>query len=173
LMDVRLAPPRRRAQQQVGQHGQIREQHRTQYPCPDGQAPAQERAVRDTSTVATAPAAAAAVVQPSIAPAATPAAVASAASDVPNSVGAPVDDSSSDAGLPTLQDLVASGIALPPLQLNLHAYDPNPASRYVLLNTTRLREGDFTRDGIKVERITATGVVLDMRGRRFVLRAGG
>lgn len=75
--------------------------------------------------------------------------------------------------LPTAQDLLASGATLPPLQLNLHVYDPTPANRYVLLNSVRLREGEFTPDGIKVERITPRGVILDSRGRRFLLSAGG
>jgi general secretion pathway protein B len=75
--------------------------------------------------------------------------------------------------LPTAQDLLASGATLPTLQLNLHVYDPAPANRYVLLNSVRLREGEFTPDGIKVERITPRGVVLDARGRRFLLTAGG
>jgi hypothetical protein len=75
--------------------------------------------------------------------------------------------------LPTYQDLLAAGISLPPLALNLHVYDANPGNRYVLLNAMRLREGDVMPDGIKLERITARGAVLDMRGRRFLLSAGG
>ena len=74
--------------------------------------------------------------------------------------------------LPSAAELRASGVPLPPLQLNLHAYDPDPAHRYVLLNATRLREGEFTPDGIKVEQITARGVVLEASGRRFELGAG-
>jgi hypothetical protein len=76
-------------------------------------------------------------------------------------------------GLPTYQDLIAAGISLPPLALNLHVYDANPGNRYVLLNAMRLREGDFTPDGIRLERITPRGAVLDLRGRRFLLSAGG
>jgi len=75
--------------------------------------------------------------------------------------------------LPTLQDLQAAGVSLPPLLLNLHVYDPSPALRYVLLNGLRLNEGDFTPDGIKVEAIVERGVVLQARGRRFLLPAGG
>jgi general secretion pathway protein B len=62
---------------------------------------------------------------------------------------------------------------LPALQLNLHVYDPVPANRYVLLNARRLREGDEVAAGVRVEAITPGGVVLDFRGRRFVLLAGG
>lgn len=75
--------------------------------------------------------------------------------------------------LPTLQDLIAQGVSLPALQLNLHVYDEAAASRYVLLNARRLREGDEVADGIRVEAIVPSGVVLNARGRRFVLLAGG
>jgi general secretion pathway protein B len=78
-----------------------------------------------------------------------------------------------DVNLPTLQDLQASGITLPPLVLNLHVYDSNAANRYVLLNSLRLREGDFTPEGVRLEHITAQGVILESRGRRFRLDAGG
>jgi general secretion pathway protein B len=78
-----------------------------------------------------------------------------------------------DTRLPTAQDLAVAGITLPNLQLNLHVYDTNPANRYVLLNGVRLHEGEFTAEGIKLERITATGLVLESNGRRFRLSAGG
>jgi general secretion pathway protein B len=78
-----------------------------------------------------------------------------------------------DTQLPTAQDLAVAGISLPSLQLNLHVYDTNPANRYVLLNGVRLHEGEFTAEGIKLERITATGLVLESNGRRFRLSAGG
>lgn len=94
---------------------------------------------------------------------------AAAATAVPRAAETPLDLDN----LPTAQDLLASGVTLPALQLNLNFYDPAPASRYVLMNSTRLREGDVTPDGIKVERITPRGVVLEVRGRRFLLPAGG
>ncbi|MEO8313749.1 MAG: general secretion pathway protein GspB [Pseudomonadota bacterium] len=75
--------------------------------------------------------------------------------------------------LPTFQDLIAQGVTLPTMQLNLHVYDELPANRYVLLNARRLREGDEVADGIRVESIVPRGVVLNARGRRFVLLAGG
>jgi general secretion pathway protein B len=74
--------------------------------------------------------------------------------------------------LPTAQDLIAQGVSLPAMQLLLLAYDDLPANRYVLLNARRLREGDELADGIRVESIVPTGVVLDARGRRFVVLAG-
>ena len=75
--------------------------------------------------------------------------------------------------LPTLRELQATGIALPPLLLNLHVYDPSPSLRYVMMNGLRLAEGDFTPDGIKVEAIVERGVVLEARGQRFLLPTGG
>jgi len=77
------------------------------------------------------------------------------------------------ATLPSLQDVVAAGVNLPTLVMNMHVYDPAPAQRYVLLNGIRLTEGEFTADGIKVESITERGAVLDARGHRFLLTAGG
>lgn len=78
----------------------------------------------------------------------------------------------SELGLPTMADLAGAGVRLPELRLALHAWDPVPASRYVLLNGTRMREGEVTPDGLKVEQVTETGVVLEWRGRRFTLRPG-
>lgn len=75
--------------------------------------------------------------------------------------------------LPTLYELRATGVTLPELQLHLHVYDPAPANRYVLLDAQRLREGEYTPNGVKVERITPTGVVLEASGRRFRLDTGG
>jgi general secretion pathway protein B len=78
----------------------------------------------------------------------------------------------SELGLPTMADLTGAGVRLPELRLALHAWDPVPASRYVLLNGTRMREGEVTPDGLKVEQVTESGVVLEWRGRRFTLRPG-
>lgn len=60
----------------------------------------------------------------------------------------------------TRDDLLARGTALPETDLNMHVYDANPQSRFVLLNGQRLREGESSREGLLVERITPDGVVL-------------
>jgi general secretion pathway protein B len=78
----------------------------------------------------------------------------------------------SGGALLTAKQLQATGVSLPPLLLNLHVYDPSPSLRYVLMNGLRLAEGEFTPDGIKVDTITEDGVVLEARGHRFVLPAG-
>jgi general secretion pathway protein B len=80
--------------------------------------------------------------------------------------------SRSGGALPTARELRESGVSLPPLLLNLHVYDPTPSLRYVLMNGLRLTEGEFTPDGIKVDTITEDGVVLEARGHRFLLPAG-
>jgi hypothetical protein len=84
----------------------------------------------------------------------------------------PPDPPIDTANLPRVQDLIASGAALPALRLSLHVYDPVPANRYVLLNGARVHEGEFTADGLKLLQITPAGAVLEWRGRRMFLGAG-
>jgi general secretion pathway protein B len=86
--------------------------------------------------------------------------------------GFPPTAASDEETLPALAELLAAGVSLPELQLDLHIYDLAPASRSVLLNGQRLREGEYTPHGVKLERITAQGVVLEAGGRRFRLNAG-
>jgi general secretion pathway protein B len=74
--------------------------------------------------------------------------------------------------IPSDDDLRASGITLPELHLSLHVYDDIAANRFVLLNSSRLREGQETAEGVKVERIDQTGVVLSWRGRQFRMHPG-
>jgi hypothetical protein len=87
-------------------------------------------------------------------------------------IGPPSLSSDVDA-LPTAQELQAQGVALPELQLNLHIYDPAPEHRSILLNGQRLREGEYTPNGVRVERITEGDVALEAAGRRFRIPAGG
>lgn len=75
--------------------------------------------------------------------------------------------------LPSLGELRAAGVSLPDMELNLHVYDPTPTHRSVWLNGQRLREGEYTPDGVKVERILPASVVLEASGRRFRLDTGG
>jgi general secretion pathway protein B len=74
--------------------------------------------------------------------------------------------------LPSDDDLRATGVTLPELHLSLHVYDDVAANRFVLLNSSRLREGQETAEGVMVERIEPTGVVLSWRGRRFRMHPG-
>lgn len=93
-----------------------------------------------------------------------------AAAATPPPANAPVIDTTN---LPRVQDLIAAGTGLPELRLSLHVFDAAPANRYVLLNGTRLREGEFTPEGVKVLQIAPAGVVLEWRGRRMFLSAAG
>jgi general secretion pathway protein B len=71
--------------------------------------------------------------------------------------------------LPTLDDLTASGTALPELHLDIHVYSGNPSERFVFVNMRKYVEGETVNEGPAVERITAEGVVLNHRGLRFLL----
>src|SRR3954470_1737025 len=71
--------------------------------------------------------------------------------------------------LPSRDDVVAQGSQLPDLRLDLHVYDANPANRFVFINMRKLKEGETLPDGVRVEQITATGVELSFRGKRFTL----
>jgi general secretion pathway protein B len=62
------------------------------------------------------------------------------------------------------------GANLPELKLDLHAYALNPAERFVFLNMMKLREGQSTPAGVRVESITPDGAVLSWQGSRFFLQ---
>jgi hypothetical protein len=89
---------------------------------------------------------------------------------LPEHAAPPMPRSAPD--VPSLDELVASGQLNPPdLSLDMHAYGPEAASRFVYINMRRYHVGDTTREGAVVEDITPDGVVLQMQGRRFVLSA--
>jgi general secretion pathway protein B len=67
------------------------------------------------------------------------------------------------------QVATAPGSGVPELRLDLHAYAPKPADRFVLINMKRLHEGDSLPEGVKVEAITPDGVILSHKGSRFLL----
>jgi general secretion pathway protein B len=56
---------------------------------------------------------------------------------------------------------------IPPQHLSVHVYAAEPAQRFVLLNSRKVREGDRTRDGLAVVEIRQDGVVLEFEGQRF------
>ncbi len=57
--------------------------------------------------------------------------------------------------------------ALPELHLSMHAYLSDPAKRFVVLNDTRLTEGEKTSDDVFVREIRPDGVVLEFQNQRF------
>ncbi|HUX74407.1 MAG TPA: general secretion pathway protein GspB [Steroidobacteraceae bacterium] len=84
----------------------------------------------------------------------------------PATDGASVDDEL----LPTIDQMhFGAADALPPLHLDIHVYAANPAERFVFINARKYTEGSTLQEGPKVERIRRDGVVLDYRGRRFLL----
>lgn len=197
LMDVRVAPPRRRLptwawvigvvlaanlailgyllwRAPAGAPASAAPTAATPAPAP---APTAGPAVSPATTAPTAPAVPTVVAAaapspddlPATPPAITPPAAGSAVAVPAVAAPAPPDL----AGLPSAQDLQAAGVALPELRLNWHVYDANAANRYVLLNASRLHEGESTPEGVAVEAITTAGVVLSWHGRRFFLSAGG
>jgi general secretion pathway protein B len=72
--------------------------------------------------------------------------------------------------LPTLVQLTLSGIVtIPALHMDIHVFSSKPANRFVFINTQKYKEGDVVKEGPVVEEITATGVILDQRGNRFII----
>jgi len=90
----------------------------------------------------------------------------------PRAAALPAAPAAMDPSLPTAADLTARGTGLPPLRLALHVYDEQPQNRYVLVNSQRLREGETTTDGVRVERIAPEGALMSWRGQRFRLLPG-
>ena len=62
------------------------------------------------------------------------------------------------------------GANLPELKLDLHAYATNPTDRFVFLNMTKLKEGQSSPAGVRVESITPDGAILSWQGSRFFLQ---
>jgi general secretion pathway protein B len=74
-------------------------------------------------------------------------------------------------GLPSYQDAAAApGANFPDLRLDLLTYSARPDERFVFINMTKLREGEASRQGVRVETINPDGVVLSYRGTRFLLQ---
>jgi len=72
--------------------------------------------------------------------------------------------------LPQLDELRASGdIDVDSLRLDIHVFSERPADRFVFINMVKHREGSTTADGLTVREILPDGVVLDWRGREFIL----
>jgi general secretion pathway protein B len=192
LMDARIAPPRRRLPGWVWALGAVLLVNLALLAWLLLRTPPQQTVVVDAAGMASSaavpgadgegpdqspPAAVAPVTpppaQPEQIPAPRGATVPPVAPQVPaGTAGVRAATPSDEDTLPTLAELQAAGVALPALQLDLHIYDLAPAGRSVLLNGQRLREGEYTPHGVKLERVTAQGVVLEAGGRRFRLNAG-
>ncbi len=114
-------------------------------------APAEER--RNPAPVAT----------PNVATDAGKAAVANDAAAAPERRG-PAPDAGS---APPYNELAFSTRKdLPPIKLSMHVYAADPAQRFVILNDSRMLEGD-SQDDLSVREIRPDGVVFEFRGQRF------
>ena len=65
--------------------------------------------------------------------------------------------------------VVAAATGLPELSVDLHVFTVDPAKRAVFINGRRYTQGARIAEGPMIEEITADGVLLSYRGRRFVL----
>ena len=57
--------------------------------------------------------------------------------------------------------------ALPPLRLSMHVFAGDPQQRFVILNDSRLAEGDKTSDDVTLREVRKDGAVLEFQGQRF------
>lgn len=61
----------------------------------------------------------------------------------------------------------AQEAALPSYLMTVHVYDNDPSRRFVLINGRKYREGDETREAMRVEQILAQGAILSHKGNPF------
>ena len=57
---------------------------------------------------------------------------------------------------------------LPDIAIAFHQYSNTPGERRVMINNIVLRQGDWVAPGLKLEQITAQGVVLSSQGIQFL-----
>lgn len=99
--------------------------------------------------------------------------VAESSTHTPPAAGAPAPDADARTGiaaLPTLMELQVKGdVSLPPLHIDLHVYNDDPARRFVSINMSKYREREKLREGPTVRQITREGVILEYQGRSFAL----
>ncbi len=76
--------------------------------------------------------------------------------------------------VPTYYDLpFATRKALPPLSMSMHVYTADPKQRFVILDGTRMAEGDSTPDNMSLREIRPDGVILEFQGQRFFFPRDG
>lgn len=72
--------------------------------------------------------------------------------------------------LPSLDELRLNGeVDLPDMHVDIHVWSENASERFVFINMDKYRERDTMSAGPVVAEITREGVVLEYRGRRFML----
>jgi general secretion pathway protein B len=91
-------------------------------------------------------------------------------SDLEGAAGATALDSEpAPTFLGSYETAATSDSALPKLQLELHAFADDPARRFVYINGEKYSEGATLKEGPRVVRITADGVILEVAGRQLLL----
>jgi general secretion pathway protein B len=76
--------------------------------------------------------------------------------------------------LPTLWDLPYSTRKdIPELELTMHVYSDDAADRFVVIKGERHVEGDDLGDGVMLREIRPDGMVLELKGQRFVYPRAG
>jgi general secretion pathway protein B len=70
---------------------------------------------------------------------------------------------------PSAAALLAQGVALPPLRLELHAFSERPGDRFVFINGRKYVEGERLPEGPQLIAIEPSGAVLVHNGQRFLL----
>lgn len=83
--------------------------------------------------------------------------------------GSTAASSAGQTPIPSYAAVLAEGIGLGALQMQLHVHSSVPASRFIVVNGSRYLEGDRLSEGPVVEEIAAEGAILSYRGRRFLL----
>ncbi len=58
---------------------------------------------------------------------------------------------------------------LPELRIDIHVYSDTAAERFVFINMNKQREQSVLPEGPVLQEIRPDGVVLEYRGRRFLL----
>jgi general secretion pathway protein B len=101
----------------------------------------------------------------------------SVTSPPPSSQPAAADTGSADASqatstrAPTRAELIADGLSIPDVRLELHAYDPSADRRFAFINGQRVVEGEALREGPRVVSIDTDSVTLSYGGTRFRITA--
>ena len=87
----------------------------------------------------------------------------------PSPAPVPVQATTPDTGTVRLSELgTEERQQLPALKISMHMWAPNPAERFVIIDGTRLAEGDRVADAT-ISSIVADGVTLAWRGRQIRL----
>jgi hypothetical protein len=88
--------------------------------------------------------------------------------DTPES---PAQDRAPSENPPSVADVLADGLALPPLELQLISYSEDESRRFVFINGFQYRQGQRVQNGPLVVSISPESVLLRQQGRDFVLTA--